>query len=145
MIAKDAAQNLAQERADDIWVADRACRYSGISLDRVAPGEAVLSMTVTSHMLGPDATCARGAAFLLACAALEIASTTRGPRTVAEHCEISFRTSAVLGERLVAYAHERHLSDHTGIYDVTVQTEDGRHVAELRGHTHAVIGGGEPY
>ena len=46
MAVDDAAQSLAQECADAMWATDRASQAMGIKVESVAPGKAIVSMTV---------------------------------------------------------------------------------------------------
>jgi phenylacetic acid degradation protein PaaD len=138
MAVDDPAQLLAQECADAMWAADRASQAMGMKVESVAPGKAILSMTVRAEMIGPGGVCSRGAIFLLADSALAFASNTRGHRVVAQHCDIMFDNPAGVGEQLVADARERHLSERKGLYDVRVQTRAGRVVAEMRGQAHTL-------
>jgi len=106
--------------------------------ESVAPGNAIVSMTVRAEMMGPGGVCSRGAIFLLADSALAFAANTRGHRVVAQYCDIVFDNPVGVGEQLVADASERHLADRKGVYDVRVQTRAGKVVAELRGHSHTL-------
>jgi len=42
--------------------------------------------------------------------------------------------------RLIAEAQERHRGERSGIYDVTVRTDDGTVIAEFRGHSRTILG-----
>ena len=137
MPVDDPAQILAQECADAMWATDRASQAMGMKVESVAPGKAIVSMTVRPEMLGPGGVCGRGAIFLLADSGLAFAANTRGHRVVAQHCGM-FDNTVGVGEQLVADASERHISDRKGLYDVRVQTRAGKVVAELRGHSHAL-------
>jgi len=82
-----------------------------------------------------------GYLFLLADTAFAYACNSHGPVTVAAGAEISFVTSAQLGDELSAVALERTRYGRNGIYDVTVyrQTPTGRAVvAEFRGRSRIV-------
>lgn len=138
MTATDPAQELAEACADAIWATDRASQAMGMKVEAVAPGRATVSMTVRADMIGPGGVCSRGAIFILADSALAFAANTRGRRVVAQHCDIVFDNTAGVGERLVANAIERHLSDPKGLYDVRVESGDGKVVAELRGLSHTL-------
>src|ERR1700674_5136392 len=138
MAVDDPAQALAQDCADAMWATDRASQAMGMKVERVAPGKALVSMTVRPEMIGPGGVCSRGAIFLLADSALAFAANTRGHRVVAQYCDIVFDNPASVGEQLVADASESHLSDRRGIYDVRVQTRAVMVVAELRGHSHTL-------
>ena len=125
---------LAQACADRMWAGDAASRGMGMVLDRVAPGTARLSMTVTSAMLNGHGTCHGGFIFALADSAFAFACNTDGLASVASHCAVSFLRPAGLGDHLVAAAEERHREGRSGIYDVRVTCGDVA-VAEFRGHS----------
>lgn len=133
MIDADPAQLLVHKSAAAIWAADTARRSFELSLVQVAPGNASVAMTVRQDMLGADGRCARWAIFLLAELAMTVACNTHGQSMVTQHCDIAFLDGAGLGDRLIATASERHRGKSAAIYDVTVQTPEGRVVAELRG------------
>ena len=138
MTAEDTAQILAQQCSDALWASDRASQAVGIAIESVAPGKAIVAMTVRPEMIGPDGVCSRGAIFLLADTAMAFASNTHGQRAVAQYCDIVFDMPVAVGEEMVAEASERHLSERKGIYDVRVRTRGGKVAAEMRGHTHTL-------
>lgn len=133
-------QEVAEACAAAMWERDGVCRAFDLSLDRVAPGEAVVSMTVTDGMTNGHGTAHGGFIFTLADTAFGYASNTRDQRTVAQHCAVTFIASAAIGDRLTATAMERSLAGRSGIYDVTVTDQTGRTVAEFRGHSRTVRG-----
>ena len=127
-------QALAQACADRMWGGDAASRGLGMALDRVVPGAARLSMTVTAAMLNGHGTCHGGFIFTLADSAFAFACNTDGTASVASHCAVSFLRPARLGDRLVADAEQRHREGRSGIYDVRVTCGDAV-VAEFRGQS----------
>ena len=137
--AKD-AQALAEASAAAMWAEDRASRGLGMSIERVGPGEAVLAMTVTERMVNGHGLCHGGFIFTLADSAFAFACNSRGQRTVAQHCAITFLRPAHLGDRLLAQAQERVQAGRSGLYDISVRTEAGELVAEFRGHSRAIPG-----
>ena len=138
MCANDPAQILAQECADAMWATDHASQAMGMKVECVAPGKAIVSMTVRPEMIGPGGVCGRGSIFMLADSALAFAANTHGHRVVAQHCDIMFDNAVRVGEHLVAHASERHIAHRKGVYDVRVLTRSGLVVAELRGHSHTL-------
>jgi acyl-CoA thioesterase len=78
-----------------------------------------------------------GGLILTLCAsAVALACNARGRLTVASGCDITFVTSARLGDVLVADARERTTYGRSGITDVTVTREaDGAVIAEFRGRS----------
>jgi acyl-CoA thioesterase len=131
---------LARACADAMWAEDVTSRALGIELVSVAPGQAVLAMTVTETMVNWHDTCHGGYIYLLADTAFGFASNSRNQRMVAQHCSISYLHPARRGERLTAQAVERQRAKRSGIYDVAVEREDGSVIAEFRGHARAIDG-----
>jgi acyl-CoA thioesterase len=134
------AQKLAEASASAMWEDDHASQGLGMRIDRIAPGEAVLSMTVRPDMTNGHGMCHGGFIFLLADSAFAFACNSDGHRTVAEHCAISFLHPARTGERLVATAVEKAKRPRSGIYDITVRNGEGMLIAEFRGHSRRVGG-----
>jgi acyl-CoA thioesterase len=138
-MTRDPAE-LAQASADAMLAEDQASRALGMSIDRVSPGLAVLSMSVVPSMVNGHGLCHGGYIFMLADSAMAFASSSRGQRTVAQHCQISYIAPGRLGMRLVAEARERHRAERSGIYDVTVKSEAGETIAEFRGQIRSIPG-----
>jgi acyl-CoA thioesterase len=136
---RDAAE-IAQQSADAMWADDKASQALGMKIEKVAPGLAVLSMTVGVNMVNGHGLCHGGYIFTLADSALAFASSSHNQRTLAQHCQISYLTPGRLGMRLVAEARERHRGERSGIYDVTVRGDDGTVIAEFRGTVRSIPG-----
>lgn len=131
---------IARRSADAMWADDRASQALGMRIDAVGPGHAVLSMPVTATMTNGHGLCHGGMIFSLADSALAFSSSSRGARTVAQMCHITFIAPAHLGMRLTAEAIERHRTARSAIVDVTVRDESGAVIAEFRGHTRTIPG-----
>lgn len=116
---------------------DLASRSLGMRLIDAGPGHATVRMTVTDTMVNGHALAHGGYVFLLADTAFACACNSHGPVTVAAGADITFVTSAHLGDELEARAVERVTYGRSGIYDVTV-TRDGEVVAEFRGRSRTV-------
>ena len=134
------AAALARACADAMWKDDAATQSLGMQLISVAPGQAVITMTVTERMVNGHKICHGGYIFTLADSAFAFACNTYNQRTVAQHCAVTFLASAKLGDKLVARAVERQRSGRSGIYDVTVTREEGNVIAEFRGHSRTIEG-----
>ncbi len=134
------AATLARACADAMWKDDAATQSLGMQLISVAPGQAVITMTVTDRMVNGHKICHGGYIFTLADSAFAFACNTYNQRTVAQHCAVTFLSSAKLGDKLVARAVERQRSGRSGIYDVTVTREEGNVIAEFRGHSRTIEG-----
>jgi acyl-CoA thioesterase len=133
-------QALAQRCADAMQPDDHASRKLGIALQRVAPGEAVLTMTVRDDMTNGHGICHGGFIFTLADSAFAYACNTYGQRTVAQQCAVTFLKPVHTGATLTAHAVERARAGRGGIYDVTVRDGSNIVVAEFRGHSRTVAG-----
>ena len=132
-------QALAEACARAMWVEDQASQGLGMRIERVAPGEAVLSMAVTERMVNGHKICHGGFIFTLADSAFAFACNSYDQRTAAQHCAVTFLAPARLGDVLTAHAVEVARTGRSGIYDITV-TGEGGVVAEFRGHSRTIKG-----
>ena len=133
-------QQLAEASAAAMWNDDSASQRLGMALERIAPGEAVLSMTITDQMTNGHGMCHGGYMFLLADSAFAFACNSYNQRVVAQHCSISYLIPVARGTRLMAHAREVSRRGRSGIYDVRLSDEDGTVVAEFRGHSRVIKG-----
>jgi len=131
---------LARACAEAMWAEDATSPGLGIEVVSVAPGEAVLTMTVGAQMANWHDTCHGGFIYLLADTAFGYASNSRNRRMVAQHCSITYLNPARRGDRLTAHAVERQRAGRSGLYDVAVTRADGTPIAEFRGHARAIEG-----
>jgi acyl-CoA thioesterase len=133
------AQAVADFCAAAMWADDHASRALGMRIDRIGPGSAELSMTVTREMTNGHGTAHGGYIFALADSAFAFACNSRGPRAVAAQCHVAYLRPGRTGERLVATAVEVVREGRSSIYDVHVRC-DGVVVAEFRGHARQTGG-----
>ncbi len=138
--APDAAAARANACADAMWAQDRASKALGMEIVRVAPGEAMLAMTVRTDMTNGHRICHGGFIFTLADSTFAFACNSHGQNAVAQHCAVTFLRPVHEGERLVAHAVERSRQGRGGIYDVTVRDSRDTVVAEFRGHSRTIAG-----
>lgn len=131
---------LARASAEVMWSDDRASRHLGMKLDRVAPGEATLSMAVTDLMTNGHGIGHGGYIFALADSAFAFACNSYNQRAVAQHCSITYLAPVAEGDRLTAVARETARAGRSGIYDVRIVNQNGTPVAEFRGHSRTVKG-----
>jgi acyl-CoA thioesterase len=125
------------ESVERMLADDLASRTLGIRLVEAGPGHATVTMAVTDTMVNGHALAHGGYVFLLADTAFACACNSHGPVTVAAGADITFVTSARLGDVLTARAVERVSYGRSGIYDVTV-TRDDEVVAEFRGRSRVL-------
>ncbi|POF29416.1 hydroxyphenylacetyl-CoA thioesterase PaaI [Roseibium marinum] len=133
-------EELATACAERMWSQDTASRDLGLSLDHVAPGHSVMSVTVSKSMTNGHGICHGGYIFTLADSAFAFACNTYNQITVAQQCAISFLAPAHLGDRLTATARERSRKGRSGLYDVTIENQDGDTIAEFRGNSRTTKG-----
>nr|WP_157755641.1 hydroxyphenylacetyl-CoA thioesterase PaaI [Neomegalonema perideroedes] len=133
-------QEIAEGSAQAMWSGDSASRRLGMSLERVAPGEARLSMTITEAMSNGHGNCHGGYMFILADSAFAFACNSYNQAAVAQHCSISFLIPGRIGDRLTAEAREVSRKGRSGLYDIRITNQNGEHVAEFRGHSRVVKG-----
>jgi acyl-CoA thioesterase len=134
------ANALAEACAEKMWLDDRASQGLGMRLQRIAPGEAVLSMVVRKDMTNGHGICHGGFIFTLADSTFAFACNTYDQRTVAQQCAVTFLQPVREGETLTAHAVERTRAGRGGIYDVTVRDSTNTVVAEFRGHSRTISG-----
>jgi acyl-CoA thioesterase len=142
-MTRDAVE-IAQKSAEAMWAEDTASRALGMRIEKVGPGLAIMSMTVTLNMVNGHGLCHGGYIYTLADAAFALACNSHGQRHVAQHCAVTFLAPGRLGMRLLAEARERHRGARSGIYDVSVRTDSGETIAEFRGHSRSIAGTSVP-
>ena len=133
-------QELAEACAAAMWVKDAANHHLGSRIEHIAPGTAVMSFEVAPQHLNSDDMCHGGYIFALADSAFSYASNSHNQLCVAQSNQITYLSPAQQGERLTATAQEVSRADHSGVYDVTVTSDDGRQVALLRALSRQVEG-----
>lgn len=134
------ANAVAAACAEKMWLEDRASQGLGMHLQRIAPGEAVISMIVRKEMTNGHGICHGGFIFTLADSTFAFACNTYDQRTVAQQCAVTFLQPVHEGETLTAHAIERTRAGRGGIYDVTVRDGSDKVVAEFRGHSRTISG-----
>jgi acyl-CoA thioesterase len=133
------------DQSDDLshvlamWADDRASRDLGMEAQVIEVDHAVVRMAVTGSMVNGHAIAHGGFIFTLADSAFALACNSRGSLTVAAGADVTFVTSARLGDVLDADARQRTTYGRSGITDVTVTREsDGAVVAEFRGRSRSL-------
>ena len=133
-------QQLAEASAQAMWDLDRASQRLGMVIDRIAPGQATLSMTVTEAMTNGHGNGHGGYIFTLADSAFAFACNTYNAITVGQAASVNYTAPASLGDRLTATAREVSRAGRSGVYDVEVTNQNGRSVAHFRGLSRTVRG-----
>ncbi len=133
-------QTLAEQCAEAMYSRDLASQKLGMKIQAVAPGKAVLTMTVTGDMIQGHGSCHGGYLFTLADSAFAFACNTYDRATVASGCTIDYMSGAKEDDQLTATAEERSRGGRTGVYDITLTNQDDRTVALFRGRSYEVSG-----
>ena len=134
------AQELAEACAAAMWEEDAASQGLGMHLVAVAPGSAVLTMTVRGDMVNGHGICHGGYIFTVADSAFAFACNTYDEVTVAAAADITFVRAAKLGDELTASGSEQVRYGRSGIYDIIVTDQDGEMVAVFRGRSRTIGG-----
>jgi acyl-CoA thioesterase len=132
----DDAQATADRVRTAMLAGDAASLALGMEVTEIAPGRAVVTLTVRADMLNGFAICHGGLIATLADSAFAFACNSRNALTVASGFDIDIVKSARLGDVLTATAEEASLAGRTGVYDVTVRNAQGGLVALFRGRSH---------
>jgi len=133
-------QELAVAATQAMWTRDNATHALGMTLASVAPGHAVMRMTVRSDMVNGHHICHGGLIFTLADSAFAYACNSYNLNTVASACSIDFLAPAREGDVLEATAVERSTSGRTGVYDIEVKVLGANTVALFRGKSYRIKG-----
>ena len=140
MAATLTPQALAEACAEAMWSNDSTSQRLGMTIERIAPGEATLALEVTEFMLNGHGLAHGGFIFTLADSAFAFACNGYNQRTVGQHASIIYLAPGRLGDRLTAAAREVSRQGRSGVYDVRVTNQDGTHIAEFRGLSRTVKG-----
>lgn len=136
MSPQDVAERVGREMLAD----DAASRALGVQIVEIAPGRAVMRMSIRADMLNGFAICHGGFIATLADSAFAFACNSRNELTVASGFGIDIVAPAKLGDELTASAREVSLAGRTGVYDVTVRNQRDELVAEFRGRSYRLQG-----
>ncbi len=130
----------AKRVAAFMWERDKLSPGMGMKLAKIEPGSAVVTMRIRPDMVNGHGICHGGVIFTLADSTFAYACNSRNQSTLAQMCSITYVSPGHEGEELRAEAREINLAGRSGIYDVTISGEDGRKVAEFRGHSRQISG-----
>jgi acyl-CoA thioesterase len=113
---------------------DGVDEFLGLTIERIEPGFARLTLTVSERMLNMYRTCHGGALFAFGDAALGYASNSHGVMAVATGADVNFLAPPRLGDRLAVECREKNRTRRTALYDIEIRNEDtGRLVAAMSG------------
>ena len=119
-------EDRARKCAELMFANDAASPGLGMAITEIAPGRAVMTMTVRDEMLNGHHICHGGFIFALADSAFAFACNSYNQYAVAQQNQITYLSPGKAGETLTATATEVSRTGRSGIYDVT---EAGRSAA----------------
>ncbi len=134
------AQRLADLVREGMYANDRASKALGMQVREVAPGRAVLTMTVREDMLNGHDICHGGLIATLADSAFAFACNSYNELTVASGFAIDLLAPARLGDVLTATCTEVARGGRTGLYDTEVVNQKGERIAVFRGRSYTAKG-----
>lgn len=138
--AGESAAALAERCAEAMYARDEASRALGIELLEIAPGHAVMQMSIKPWMANGDGICHGGMLFSLADSTMAFASNSRNEVYVAVSTSIEFLSPGRVGETVRATATEAHRAGRTATYTVSVSDGSGAPVAQFLGRVYRVSG-----
>lgn len=134
------ADKLARRVAETLLQREGTGPAWGIVIDDAREGYARVRMTLRDDMLNGHRIGHGGMIFALADTAFAYACNSRNENTVAQNASISFLAPAQPGDVLIAEAREASRAGRTGVYQVSVRTQDGRAIAEFMGLSRTIGG-----
>lgn len=130
----------ARRSADAMWSTDQASQSLGMSITKIGPGAATLTMPVRQDMANGHGIAHGGFIFTLADSAFAFACNSYNTLVVAQHNAITYLAPGRVGETLTATATETSRAGRSGVYDVVVTGDQGRKIALFRGHSRQITG-----
>jgi acyl-CoA thioesterase len=119
---------------------DRATRWLGMAVAEIAPGRAVLTMTIRDEMLNGHDICHGGLITTLADSAFAFACNAYNELTVASGFTVDLLAPGRLGDVLTATCTEVSKAGRTGVYDCEVRNQRGERIAIFRGRSYTARG-----
>lgn len=106
--------------------------HLGVEIVSIDAGYSKIKLAITTKMKNLHGMAHGGVIFTLADTAFGLAANTRG-KAVGIQVSINYLRPVMPGDVLIAIGEEEELTRSTGIYNVTVETEEGKKVALFRG------------
>ena len=133
-------QQLAEQVRDAMLADDHASKMLGMQVVDVAPGRAVVRMTVRQDMLNGHALCHGGLIATLADSSFAFACNAYNELSVASGFSIDLLAPGRLGDVLTATCFEAAKGGRTGLYDSEVCNQRGERIALFRGRSYTARG-----
>lgn len=123
----------ANKVVDQMYNNDPFSKWLGIKRLEEKPGYCKLQMKVRNEMLNGFNIAHGGICYSLADSALAFAANTHGRMSVSVETSISHTEAVKENDILTAVAEETHVSNKTGLYHITISTQDNKKVAFFKG------------
>ena len=133
-------QQVADRVREGMFRNDRASKWLGMQILQVAPGQAVLQMTVRDEMLNSHDICHGGLITTLADSAFAFACNSYDEFTVASGFGVDLLAPGRLGDVLTATCREVSKAGRTGVYDCEVVNQHAQRIAVFRGRSYTIKG-----
>ena len=133
-------QQVADRVREGMFRNDRASKWLGMQILQVAPGRAVLQMTVRDEMLNGHDICHGGLITTLADSAFAFACNSYNELTVASGFTVDLLAPGRGGDVLTATCTEVSKAGRTGVYDCEVVNQHGQRIAVFRGRSYTMKG-----
>ena len=136
--ARDVARHVARRCVEAMYEKDYLSKAMGMEIIDIAPGTACVRMEVKQWMLNGFGTCHGGSIFSLADSAFAFACNSHNKANVAMDCRIDFLKPALEGDVLTAVAKEVQCGKTSGLYQISIENQNQRIVAQFSGRSFYV-------
>lgn len=124
------------------FAADRVAQWLGVTLEVAEKGHARIRMTLTEDHHNGFGMAHGGAVFAFADSCFALTCNDPGGDgstiTVASGVDVNFLAPTTAGQSLIAEGRLVSRAGRSGVYDITVTTEDGAVVAVFRGRSRTI-------
>ena len=131
-IDTEAARTDTMERVSALLADDESSKTLGITVVDAEPGHVTMALEVSGWMLNGHGILHGGYLFLLGDTCFAFVCESLGTPSVSRQAEITFIAPGGRDDRLIATGREVVAYGRNNIVDVSVRTQDGRHLAEVR-------------
>lgn len=133
-------EEIAERATQIMWEADTTSTWAGMELEAAGPLTATVSLTIKGEHCNGHGTAHGGVIYMLAGTAFAMAINSTNERAVAQQCAITYLAPAFEGQKLTATAKMTGIAGRSGVFDVSIQNQDGKVVAEFRGNSRTIGG-----
>ena len=132
------SSHIANRCVQSMYEKDYLSKHMGMEILDVSAGFACVRMEIKQWMLNGFGSCHGGCIFSLADSAFAFACNSHNKANVAMDCRIDFLKPAFEGDVLVANANEVHCGKTSGLYQILIENQDKRTIAQFSGRSFYV-------